>query len=147
MTSRLLAGLIGVLLALWAAEGAAGQGGGWRPGRGPGAPRVWVVDGDTFYLGAERIRLRGIDTPERGEPGAAVARWRLVQLLHSGAPVAIRRHGADAYGRTLADVYVGGANVAEILCREGFAKPPAAPTGTPRLACGRPARAPRRPGR
>lgn len=83
---------------------------------------VHVYDGDTFYLGTESIRLRGVDTPERGEPRSAMAARRLAELLRSG-PVTIVRRGLDVYGRTLADVYVGGRNVADVLRREGFEKP------------------------
>ena len=83
---------------------------------------IRVHDGDTFYAGAETIRLRGIDTPELGEPRSAEARRRLIQILSSG-PVTIVPQVEDVYGRTVADVYVRGQNVADILRREGFQKP------------------------
>lgn len=81
-----------------------------------------VHDGDTFSVGGQRIRIRGIDTPERGQPGARAAARRLAALLRAG-PVVIVRVGRDVYGRTVADVYVAGWNVAEILRREGYQKP------------------------
>lgn len=83
--------------------------------------QVHVVDGDTFRYGTERIRLRGIDTPELNEPGGQAARLRLETLLRSG-PVHIVPHGRDVYDRTVADVYVDGQNVAEMLAQEGYAK-------------------------
>ena len=64
----------------------------------------------------------GIDTPERGQPGARAAARRLASLLGAG-PVVIVPVGRDVYGRTVADVYVAGWNVAEILRREGHQKP------------------------
>ena len=73
-------------------------------------------------MGPERIRLRGIDTPELSEPGGQAARQRLEQLLQEG-PVRIVPHGQDVYGRTVADVFVNGRNVADVMKREGFAKP------------------------
>ena len=85
--------------------------------------QVHVVDGDTFRYGAERVRLRGIDTPELNEPGGQAARLRLEELLRNG-PVHIVPHGRDVYDRTVADVFVDGQNVAERLQMEGFAKPP-----------------------
>jgi endonuclease YncB( thermonuclease family) len=83
---------------------------------------IHVHDGDTFYVGAETIRLRGIDTPELGQPLAATATRRLIALLHAG-PVTIVPRAEDVYGRTVADVYVGGRDVAQILRAEGYAKP------------------------
>lgn len=83
---------------------------------------IHVHDGDTFYVGREAIRLRGIDTPELGQPKAAAARWRLIQLLRSG-PVTIVPRVTDVYCRTVADVSVSGRDVAEVLRREGFEKP------------------------
>jgi endonuclease YncB( thermonuclease family) len=73
-------------------------------------------------MGPERIRLRGIDTPELSEPGGQAARQRLEQLLKEGQ-IRIVPHGQDIYGRTVADVFVNGKNVAEVLKQEGFAKP------------------------
>ena len=84
--------------------------------------QVHVVDGDTFRYGAERVRLRGIDTPELNEPGGQAARLRLEELLRSG-PVRMVPHGRDVYDRLVADVFVDGQNVAEMLRREGYAKP------------------------
>lgn len=73
-------------------------------------------------MGADRIRLRGIDTPELNEPGGQAARQRLEQLLTAGS-IRIVPHGQDVYGRTVADVFVDGRNVAEVLNQEGYAKP------------------------
>src|SRR5204863_181550 len=64
----------------------------------------------------------GIDTPELGRPGARAAASRLAELLREG-PVTIMPRAEDVYGRTVADVYVGGRNVADVLRREGFGKP------------------------
>ena len=83
---------------------------------------IHVHDGDTFYTGAETIRLRGIDTPELGQPKSVAATRRLIALLHEG-PVTIVPRAEDVYGRTVADVYVRGHNVSEILRSEGFQKP------------------------
>ena len=84
---------------------------------------IQVVDGDTFRYGAERVRLRGIDTPELNEPGGQSAKQRLEELLRSG-PVRIVPFGRDIYDRLVADVFVDGRNVAEMLDQEGYAKPP-----------------------
>jgi endonuclease YncB( thermonuclease family) len=83
---------------------------------------IHVHDGDTFYVGGEAVRIRGIDTPELGQPRAYEATRRLIELLHAG-PVTIVRRAEDVYGRVVADVFVGGRDVARVLTREGYAKP------------------------
>ena len=92
----------------------------WRPHTVPPST-IRVHDGDTFYTGAETIRLRGIDTPEHGRPRSREATNRLIALVREG-PVTIVHRAEDVYGRTVADVFVGGHNVADILRREGFEK-------------------------
>lgn len=82
---------------------------------------IYTIDGDTVRRGSERIRLRGIDTPELSEPGGQAARQRLDELLKEG-PIRIVPHGQDVYGRTVADVFVNGQNVADVLNQEGYAK-------------------------
>lgn len=81
-----------------------------------------AIDGDTIRAGQERIRLRGIDTPEMNEPEGPAAKERLESLLRNGT-VSIVPHGRDVYDRLVADVFVDGQNVAETLRREGYTKP------------------------
>jgi endonuclease YncB( thermonuclease family) len=83
--------------------------------------QVRVVDGDTIRIGSQRIRLRGIDTPEMSELQGPAAKQRLEELLRGGS-IRIEPHGRDVYDRLLADVFVNGQNVAEILRSEGFSK-------------------------
>ncbi len=84
--------------------------------------QIYVVDGDTFHYGTERVRLKGIDTPELSEPGGPAAKLRLKELLHNGL-IHIVPQGRDVYNRLVADVFVDGQNVAELLRMDGFAKP------------------------
>ncbi|HMS82874.1 MAG TPA: thermonuclease family protein [Nitrospira sp.] len=83
--------------------------------------QVHVVDGDTIRVGRERIRLRGIDTPEMSELAGSAAKQRLEELLRRG-PIHIVPHGRDVYHRLIADVFVSGENVADILRSEGLSK-------------------------
>jgi micrococcal nuclease len=83
--------------------------------------QISAVDGDTIRAGPDRIRLRGIDTPELSEPEGQAAKQRLEALLRNGI-VRIVPRGRDVYDRLVADVFVNGQNVAEILKMEGFAK-------------------------
>ena len=86
-----------------------------------------VVDGDTFWMDGEKIRIVSLDTPEMEgrcdyESDLAVrARDRLQELLNDG-DVALDRGGVDRYGRTLAIVIVG-EPVDEVLIRGGLARP------------------------
>jgi endonuclease YncB( thermonuclease family) len=96
-----------------------------RPSLGPhtvGAGAVRVHDGDTFSTVYGKVRLRGVDAPELHDARGEAARRRLAALLASG-PITIVPRLEDIYGRTVADVYVGGRNVAAVLCAEGFDKP------------------------
>lgn len=83
--------------------------------------QVRAVDGDTIRVGGERIRLRGIDTPEMNEPTGPAAKQRLDELLRSGS-IRIVPQGRDVYHRLVADVFVNGQNVADILRSEGLSK-------------------------
>ena len=85
--------------------------------------QVRAIDGDTIRVGGERIRLRGIDTPELSEFEGPAAKRRLEELLRSGS-IRIVPHGRDVYNRLLADVFVNEQNVADILIQEGYKKPP-----------------------
>lgn len=83
--------------------------------------QVRAVDGDTIRVGGERIRLRGIDTPEMNEFDGPAAKRRLEDLLRNG-PIRIVPHGRDVYNRLLADVFVNEQNVAAVLSQEGYTK-------------------------
>ncbi|MDP9132675.1 MAG: thermonuclease family protein [Nitrospirota bacterium] len=83
--------------------------------------QVRTVDGDTIRYGTDRIRIRGYNAPELSEPGGRDAALRLERLLQEGT-INIVPHGHDVYGRTLADVFVNGRNVAEVMTGEGFGR-------------------------
>jgi micrococcal nuclease len=83
--------------------------------------QIHAVDGDTIRVGSQRVRLRGIDTPEMSEFEGPAAKQRLEQLLRSGS-IRIVPRGRDVYNRLVADVFLNEQNVAEILRREGFSK-------------------------
>lgn len=87
-----------------------------------------VIDGDTVTLLEKtpdkkqtyRIRLVGIDTPERGQEGYEGARECLKKLVW-GETVTVRYTGEDRYGRILGEVWYGKIFVNEELVREGWA--------------------------
>jgi micrococcal nuclease len=84
---------------------------------------IAVRDGDTIELDDGRVvRYIGINTPERGEPGADSATALNVRLV-MGQQVRLEfgHELTDRYGRTLAFVYVGERMVNRELVRAGWA--------------------------
>lgn len=69
----------------------------------------FVKDGDTCDVVSDRtystIRLDSIDCPEDGQPWGDNAKYGLIKMI-GGKTVRLEVHGVDAYGRTLATVYV-----------------------------------------
>jgi endonuclease YncB( thermonuclease family) len=84
-----------------------------------------VVDGDTLRLvGGERVRLLGVDAPEKGHPLYQAASEACRSLL-GAREVKITVAGDrahDGYGRTLALVYAGGRLVNEEILSLGLAR-------------------------
>src|SRR5689334_11736838 len=70
---------------------------------------VSVLDGDTIEVmhngRAERIRLSGIDCPEKGQAYGNNAKHAASKLVF-GKEVTLQTHGKDKYGRTLGDVFL-----------------------------------------
>ena len=69
---------------------------------------VRVVDGDTYdvLVGGvtHRVRLLGVDTPERGQPFGKQAADSVARLLRPAPLVLLTRYGVDLYGRELGAV-------------------------------------------
>ena len=85
---------------------------------------VRVLDGDTLEVlhnnHAERIRLSGIDCPEKGQAYGQKAK-HAASALAFGKDVTLQTHGTDKYGRTLADVLLpDGTNVNHALVKDGW---------------------------
>lgn len=95
------------------------------------APRInCVVDGDTFWLRGEKIRIADIDTPEisparcarEGRLGEA-AKHRLLDLLNAGAfSLTKGSRDTDRHGRKLRTVLRKGSSIGNILISEGLAR-------------------------
>ena len=85
---------------------------------------VGVSDGDTITVlhhgKAEKIRLNGIDCPEKGQAYGKKAKQAASNLAF-GRDVTIETHGKDKYGRTIGDVLLpDGTNVNHTLVKEGW---------------------------
>ena len=93
-------------------------------------PDACVIDGDTLWLGGQRLRAVGYDAPETrqnicgGAQEVALGRAataRLVQILNGGG-IELRLVGHDRYGRGLVVISTRGRDVADILVSEGLAR-------------------------
>ena len=87
-------------------------------------PVVSVLDGDTIEVlhnsTPERIRLNGIDCPEKGQAFGKRAKQAASELVF-GKEVTLQTHGHDKYGRTIADVLLpDGTNVNHALVKDGW---------------------------
>ncbi len=89
-----------------------------------------VIDGDTFWLRGEKIRIADINAPEISEPKCSYeselgekATQRLVELLNAG-PFTLERadRDTDRYGRQLRVVTREGESLGLTLEKEGLAE-------------------------
>ena len=95
----------------------------------PASGFACVVDGDSFRLGGRRIRIRGIDAPER--EGACPAETALAQqsaaklaeLLNRGpfTMTAVSRDERDQYGRELRVLTRDGRSISAAMVAAGLA--------------------------
>jgi micrococcal nuclease len=88
-------------------------------------PVIGIVDGDTIDVlhngQSERIRLNGVDCPERGQAYGKKAKQFTADLIF-GKEVSVNPLRKDRHGRTVADVVLpNGINVAHELVKSGYA--------------------------
>jgi endonuclease YncB( thermonuclease family) len=92
--------------------------------------RVWsgvvvgVSDGDTITVlhegKGEKIRLYGIDTPEKGQAFGKKAKQFTSRMVY-GKNVEVEAKDTDRYGRTVSLISVDGQSLNEALIKNGFA--------------------------
>ena len=93
---------------------------------GGGHRVVRLADGDTFTLllpgnQQQRVRLHGIDAPERGQDFGNVARSKMEDLT-TGHRIRIEEKDRDRYGRVVAIAWRDdGLNLNEEMLRTGYA--------------------------
>lgn len=85
---------------------------------------IAVMDGDTIEVlhnqHPERIRLHGIDCPEKGQAYGNKAKQATSALVF-GKEVTLQTYGKDKYKRTLGDVLLpNGTNVNHELVKQGW---------------------------
>lgn len=84
---------------------------------------VQVVDGDTLTLeNGEKVRLIGINAPEKSQPYGQQAAKRLRELTNNNQiTLTYDKDTKDAYNRTLAYAYVDNTFINEQMIKEGLA--------------------------
>lgn len=92
------------------------------------------VDGDTVdlrirldfvgldALATPRVRLYGVDTPERGQEGFLAAKERASELAPPGSIVTIRPLVLKEAGNLIAEVFFNGVNINQTLIDEGLGR-------------------------
>ncbi len=103
-----------------------------KPFQQPATPlsgQARVVDGDTLEIGRTKIRLFGIDAPERSQtceargrdyPCGRRAQDALTALI-AGAEVACTKQDEDRYGRIVGVCFAGGRDLNGALVEAGWA--------------------------
>ncbi len=89
-----------------------------------------VVDGDTFWLEGEKIRISDIDTPELSPPRCEAervkgeaAKRRLQELLNAGPfSLVSGSRDEDQHGRKLRTVTRDGRSIGDMMTEEGLAR-------------------------
>lgn len=86
-----------------------------------------VVDGDTIWVGGEKIRLQSIDAPEIDgkcdyEKNLARRAKRRLNEIRSAEPFSVAQSGTDRKGRTLAAIYNSRGEVGAAMVKEGLAR-------------------------
>jgi endonuclease YncB( thermonuclease family) len=86
---------------------------------------VGIADGDTVTVldesnGQHRIRLSGIDAPEKGQPYGMTAKENLSRMVF-GKPVTVVWHKLDRYGRIVGKVETDGKDAGLEQLRVGLA--------------------------
>jgi micrococcal nuclease len=83
-----------------------------------------VIDGDTVDVSRDgntiRIRIEGIDCPEKNQPFAAEAKAFTTNLV-LGKTVSVIEKEKDEFGRTVARVFIDGRDVSVELLKVGLA--------------------------
>lgn len=95
----------------------------------PTEQHLQVVDGDTLNVEGRRIRLHGIDAPERGQActkngenyDCGKASREYLTYLLTGEKVICERRSQDKWGREVATCTAGGKDIAALMVRQGWA--------------------------
>jgi endonuclease YncB( thermonuclease family) len=80
-----------------------------------------VIDGDTFVASGFKIRLWGIDAPEKDEPLYEISKKALELFLETGQ-LDCKFIDKDRYSRDVMHCLSGGKDIGALMVKTGFAK-------------------------
>ena len=83
-------------------------------------PEIKILDGDTFILENQTIRLLCINTPEKGEDGYQEASDFLESKLINAKNITLTGNKTDMYGRSLRWVYLDNILLNQEILYSGF---------------------------
>lgn len=85
---------------------------------------IKVSDGDTIAVlvghDSIKVRLEGIDAPEKVQPFGMQSKLRLSELVGE-KDVRVVKTADDLYGRSVGTIYIGGMNVNQQMVHDGLA--------------------------
>ena len=82
-----------------------------------------VVDGDTFWISGQDVRIRvwGLDAPETGDPGGAAATAAMTRLV-SDQVLTCHQRDIDRFGRIVGQCFLpDGRDITREMIRSGTA--------------------------
>lgn len=80
-----------------------------------------VIDGDTLIAGGRKIRIWGIDAPEKGDTAYRVSGW-LLQSLVENKVLSCKFINTDKYKRDVMQCYAGEQDIGSSMVRFGMAR-------------------------
>lgn len=80
-----------------------------------------VIDGDTIVASNRKIRIWGIDTPEKDQPGYLAASWLLESLIKEGQ-LSCKLIDIDKYKREVMHCLIDGLDIGNMMVKAGMAK-------------------------
>ena len=80
-----------------------------------------VVDGDTIVASNRKIRIWGIDTPEKDQPGYLAASWLLESLIKEGE-LSCKLIDMDKYKREVMHCLIDGLDIGGMMVKAGMAR-------------------------
>ena len=80
-----------------------------------------VIDGDTFVANKRRIRVWGINAPEKNEPAFTASGWLLQALMKDGT-LTCKLVDIDKYKREVMHCLIDGLDIAAMMVKMGMAR-------------------------